>query len=117
MKLIRLARLSQIFLLALFVLPASSAPKQSEQHLLYVASPGVRNYTEYGGVGVLVFDIDQGYKFVRRIPTWNVAEGEKPENVKGIVASAKTGRVFITDLTHAIAIDAVTGKVIWDKSF
>src|ERR1035437_10260123 len=44
----------------------------AEQHLLYVASPGTRNYVEYGGVGILVFDIDKGYRFVRRIPTWNV---------------------------------------------
>jgi len=117
MKMIRPGRFVQIFLLALFALPASSSPKQKEQHLLYVASPGIRNYTEYGGVGVLVFDIDQGYKFVRRIPTWSVAEGEKPENVKGIAANAKSGRIFVTSLTHTIAIDAVSGQVIWDKSF
>src|SRR6478672_3091805 len=110
-------RIAQIFLSTIFALPASSAPKQGQQHLLYVASPGVRNYTEYGGVGVLVFDIDQGYAFFRRIPTWNVADGEKPENVKGIVASANTGRIYVTSLTHTIAINAVSGKVIWDKAF
>jgi DNA-binding beta-propeller fold protein YncE len=85
--------------------------------LLYVASPGIRNYVEYGGVGILVFDIDNGYKFVRRIPTWDVPEGKKPENVKGIAASAKTGRVYVTSLSRMIAIDAVTGKKIWDKSY
>ena len=117
MKITRLGRFASILLVALFSLPAMSAPKRSEQHFLYVASPGVRNYTEYGGVGVLVFDIDQGYKFVRRIPTWNVPAGEKPENVKGIAASAKTGRIYVTSLTHTIALDAVSGKVIWDKTF
>jgi len=117
MKITRLGRFASILLVALFSLPAISAPKRSEQHFLYVASPGVRNYTEYGGVGVLVFDIDQGYKFVRRIPTWNVPEGEKPENVKGIAASTKTGRIYVTSLTHTIALDAVSGKVIWDKTF
>ena len=90
---------------------------RSAQHLLYVASPGIRNYTEYGGVGVLVFDIDHHYKFVRRISTWQVPEGEQPQNVKGIVASAKTGRVYVTSITRTIAIDAVTGKIIWDKAF
>lgn len=89
----------------------------SEQHLLYVANPGTRNYTEYGGVGISVFDIDNGYKFVKRIPTWDVPDGAKPENVKGIVASAKTGRVYITSLNRMIAIDAVTGKKIWDKTY
>jgi DNA-binding beta-propeller fold protein YncE len=90
---------------------------QTEQHLLYVASPGIRNYTEYGGVGILVFDIDHGYKFVRRIPTWKVPDGDKVENVKGIAASAKTGLVYVTELERTIAIDAVTGKVVWDKAF
>src|SRR6266481_8586996 len=89
----------------------------AEQHLLYVASPGTRNYVEYGGVGILVFDIDNGYKFVRRIPTWDVPEGSKPENVKGVAASAKTGRVYVTSLNHMIAVDAITGKRIWDKSY
>jgi len=88
-----------------------------EQHLLYVASPGTRNYVEYGGVGILVFDIDKGYRFVRRIPTWDVPEGKSPENVKGIAASAKTGRVYVTSLNRTIAIDAVSGKKIWDKSY
>jgi len=100
-------------LIALAALPLPAA----EQHLLYVASPGTRNYVQYGGVGLLVFDIDNGYKFVRRIPTWTVPEGKEPENVKGIAASAQTGRVFITSLNRTIAIDAITGKRIWDKSY
>src|SRR5437879_12906624 len=89
----------------------------AEQHLLYVANPGTRNYVQYGGVGILVFDIDNGYKFVRRIPTWTVPEGKEPENVKGIAASAQTGRVFVTSLNHTIAIDAVIGKKIWDQPY
>src|SRR3712207_1774775 len=69
-------------LLALVLLGTSArTPAPAERHFLYVASPGTRNYTEYGGVGLLVFDIDDGYRFVRRIPTWKTAEGAKPENV------------------------------------
>jgi DNA-binding beta-propeller fold protein YncE len=86
-------------------------------NLLYVASPGIRNYVEYGGVGILVFDIDKGYKFVRRIPTWDVPEGKKAENVKAIAANAATGRVYVTSLSRMIAIDAVTGGKIWDKAY
>ena len=89
----------------------------ADQHLLYVASPGTRNYVEYGGVGIIVFDIDKGYKFVRRIPTWDVPEGKQPENVKGIAASAKTGKVYVTSLHRMIAIDAVSGKQLWDKAY
>ncbi len=87
------------------------------RHLLYVASPGIRDYVEYGGIGVLVFDVDDGYKFVRRIPTWTVPEGKKVENVKGIAASAKTGIVYVTSLDSMIAINAVTGKTLWSKTY
>jgi DNA-binding beta-propeller fold protein YncE len=72
---------------------------------------------EHGGVGIIVFDVDNGYKFVRRIPTWSIPDGEKPENVKGIAASATTGKVYVTSLTRMIAIDAVSGKKIWDKTY
>jgi DNA-binding beta-propeller fold protein YncE len=87
------------------------------QHYLYVASPGIRNYVEHGGVGILVYDIDDGYKFVKRIPTWDIPAGQKIENVKGIAASAKTGRVYVTSLNRMIAVDAVTGKRLWDKTY
>jgi DNA-binding beta-propeller fold protein YncE len=96
---------------------AAGSPKPATQHLLYVASPGTRNYTEYGGVGIIVFDADHGYKFVRRIPTWDVPPGTKIENVKGIAASAKTGTVYVSSLDSVIAIDAVSGAKLWDKTY
>jgi YVTN family beta-propeller protein len=89
----------------------------ADRHLLYVANPGTRNYTEYGGVGISVFDIDNGYKFVRRIPTWDVPAGKQPENVKGIAASAKTGRIYVSSLNRMVAIDMISGKRIWDKTY
>src|SRR5450432_1402880 len=109
-------RISSLRYCAQILLMASLAAA-AEQHYLYVASPGTRNYVEYGGVGILVFDIDHGYKFVKRIPTWKVPEGKEPENVKGIAASAQTGRVYVTSLNRMIAIDAVTGRTIWDKIY
>ena len=120
MKITRLSYLAQI-LLVLSLMCLSISPSQvwagKSQHLLYVASPGVRDYVQYGGVGILVFDIDHGYRFVRRIPTWEFGDGEKAENVKGIAASAATGTVYVTDLHRVIAIDAVTGKKLWDKPY
>ena len=100
-----------------FGISAVIADAGPSQHLLYVASPGVRNYVEHGGVGILVFDIDHGYKVVRRIRTWDVPDGKNPQNVKGIAASAKTGIVYVTSLDHLIAIDAVSGKRIWDRTY
>ena len=119
MRIAHVRRSAQMLLLLSLALSTSPVPMPAaaERHFLYVANPGTRNYVEYGGVGILVFDIANGYKFVRRIPTWDVPEGKQPENVKGIAASAKTGRVFVTSLNRMIAVDAVTGKKLWDKTY
>ncbi|HLY61742.1 MAG TPA: hypothetical protein VKV95_13425 [Terriglobia bacterium] len=108
-----------IFPALIFAVPLLSGepPADGARHLLYVASPGIRNYEEYGGVGVLVFDMDNGFKFVKRIPTWEVVPGQKPENVKGIAASAQSGRVYVTNNKRMLALDAVTGKIAWDIAY
>lgn len=104
----------RIFILSLvFLLTAQGA----ERHFIYAASPGVRNYPEYGGVGIVVFDADHDYKFVKRIPTWDVPAGQKPENVKGIAACARTGIVYVTSLNHMAAFDILSGKRLWDKTY
>lgn len=99
-------------LLALIAPSARTAP---EHHFLYVAEPGIRNYVEYGGVGVLVYDIDAGYKLVRRIASQVVPAGQEPENVKGIAASAQTGRLYVTTIRRLMAFDLATDKKLWDK--
>lgn len=103
----------QILLALAAALPAGA----KEKHLLYAASPGIRNYVEYGGVGIVVFDIDEGYRFVRRIPTWDLPSGQKPENVKGIAASAQTGKVYVSTINRMAAFDAISGKKLWDRTY
>ena len=92
--------------------PSRAAP---EHRFLYVAEPGIRNYVQYGGVGVLVYDIDAGYTFVRRIASQAVPAGQEPENVKGIAASAATGRLYVTTIRRLMAFDLATDKKLWDK--
>src|SRR4030095_7239251 len=84
-------------------------------HRCYIAEHGIRNYVSYGGVGVLVYDINNGYKFVKRIPTWNVPSGQEPENVKGVEASAKTRKLYISTTKRLGCIDLVSEKMVWDK--
>jgi DNA-binding beta-propeller fold protein YncE len=81
-----------------------------------VATPGIRNYVEYGGIGVLVFDIANGYRFVKRIPTWDVPEGQAPENVKGIAASAATGRLYVSTIKRIGCWDLVTERKVWENA-
>jgi DNA-binding beta-propeller fold protein YncE len=88
------------------------------QRRLYVAEPGIRDYLEYGGHGLLVFDIDHGHKFLKRIPTAGLdPKLGKPLNVKGIVASAATGRVHISTTQQLMCIDLVTEKLLWEKRY
>ena len=93
------------------------ATSTAERHFLYVAEPGIRNYVEYGGIGVLVFDMDAGYRFVRRIPTFDVAPGKEPENVKGIAAHAGSGRLYVSTIKRIAAFDLSTDKLIWNREY
>jgi DNA-binding beta-propeller fold protein YncE len=96
---------------------AASAPAPTEQRLLYVAVPGIRNYLEYGGHGVLVFDIDRGHAFVRRIPARGLSAEGKPLNVKGVAANAATRRLYVSTLQFLTCFDLLTDKILWEKSY
>ena len=109
------------FLLAIAAMvafaPAPSRTANGEHHYLYVAEPGIRNYVEYGGVGVLVYDMEDGHKFLRRIPTFAEVSGKDPENVKGVAAHAKTGRLYVSTIKRVAAIDLQTEKIVWEKEY
>ena len=96
---------------------AEPAPKTAERHLLYVAVPGIRNYLERGGHGVLVFDIDRGHSLVKRIPARGLAADGKPLNVKGVVASAATGRLYVSTLQFVTCFDLRTDQIVWEKAY
>lgn len=98
-------------------LPGALRAAPGEKRLLYVAVPGVRNYLEYGGHGVLVFDIDDGHRFVRRIPARGLDGQGKPINVKGVCASAATGRLYVSTLKTLTCFDLLTDKVLWEKPY
>jgi len=107
-------------LVATFTLLAPSgtrAAQPEDGRYLYVASPGIRNYLEFGGHGLLVFDIDHDYKFVKRIRTGGLNADGKPINVKGVCASAATGRIYISTLTSLMCLDLATEKVLWERAY
>jgi DNA-binding beta-propeller fold protein YncE len=109
------------FALCLSALAAAGAPPalvaRATEHVLYVATPGIRNYVEYGGIGIVVYDMDNGHRFVKRMPTFDVPAGEQPENVKGIAASAQTGRVYVSTHKRLGAFDLTTGRRIWVRDY
>ena len=102
---------------ALFLALRAGPQTEKEKHRLYVAVPGIRNDLQYGGIGILVFDIDADYKFIRRIPTWDVPAGQTAENVKGIAASAKTGKLYVSTIRRVACFDLITEKKVWEKTY
>jgi len=96
---------------------AAPAPAMAERHLLYVAVPGIRNYLERGGHGVLLFDLDGGHRFVKRIPARGLGADGKPLNVKGVVASAATGRLYVSTLQFVTCFDLRTDQILWEKAY
>ncbi len=89
------------------------------QRLLYVASPGVRNYVEWGGHGILVFDRDDAHKFVKRISLEGYGTDEKGRvlNIKGVCATAARGRIYVSTLRQLICVDLLSDDVLWQREF
>ncbi|MGC1273172.1 MAG: hypothetical protein WBC44_05655 [Planctomycetaceae bacterium] len=93
------------------------AAQPIQRQWLYVAVPGIRNYLEYGGHGLLVFDVDHDHKFVKRIPTAGLDDDGKPLNVKGICANTKTDRLYISTIETLTCLDLKTEQILWEKPY
>ena len=109
--------MAAICLLVLGVSAGRAEEHETTRRLLYVATPGVRNYLQYGGHGILIFDRDDHYRLLRRIPFSGLNADGKPLNVKGICGSARTGRLYVSTLEHLICLDLRTEKVIWERTY
>jgi len=104
---------------------------QRTQRYIYAALPGVGggNNMSYGGAGILVFDIDHGHKFVRRIPLQGTpdppfvpnASGRGgrggQEAIKGIAAHAGTALLYVSTGRRVVAYDLLTDKLVWEQAY
>ena len=93
--------------------PAHAAVKR----YLYVAVPGIRDYLGYGGHGILVFDIDNHHRFVKRIATKGLHPDKTPSNVKGIAVSIPLNSIYVSTIESLQRIDLTTEKLVWEKQF
>ncbi len=96
----------------LAMLALAAVVRADEKHLLYLASPdGAQGGGS--GAGVLIFDIDDGHKFVRRIDLPVFKEG-----IRGFCPNAKTHRAYYTTTNHTLGcLDLETDKVVWEKKY
>jgi hypothetical protein len=70
----------------------TNAPSR-ERRFLYNAVPGKGSALQYGGTGILVFDVTDPThpNMVKRIPTWDNPAWQGPEPIRGINASGSLG--------------------------
>lgn len=112
-------RLFGLILCTLAIADFDSAAVESSAsgQFLYVGEPGIRDYTELGGHGILVYDIAHGHQLVRRIPTAGVDDRGKPLAVKGIGACVATKRLYVSTTGTLMCIDLLSEKLLWEKSY
>lgn len=103
--------------IVLWLAACSQSAQCQESNLLYVASPGVRNYLEYGGHGLVVFDINDNHRFVKRVPLGGLNENGYPINIKGICGHAGTGRIFVSTIKTLMCVDMTTDRLLWERSY
>ena len=97
--------------------PAENEEPTKENRYLYVAAPGIRNYLEYGGHGILVYDIANNYQLIKRIATGGLKADGTPSNVKGVAVSLATNSIYITTLEALQRIDLTTEAIVWEKTY
>jgi len=101
---------SLISLLFLFLAARGAA---AEKHYLYLSTPDGAQSEGRSGNGILIFDIDNGHQFVRRIEVPNFKEG-----LRGFTANAKTHRIYYSTTNRRLGcFDLETDKVLWERQY
>jgi DNA-binding beta-propeller fold protein YncE len=95
----------------------STTKKAYDKRYLYVAVPGIRDYLGYGGHGILVFDMDNHHRFVKRIPTRGLHPDKTPSNVKGVAVSVPLNSIYVSTLETLQRIDLSTDSVVWEIAY
>jgi hypothetical protein len=98
-------------LLGLIFAGPLDAADQPLRRYLYMSSPDGAQQEGISGNGILVFDIDAGHRFVRRIDIPSFSEG-----LRGFTANARTHCVYFSTTNRRLGcIDLETDKVVWER--
>ena len=103
-----------IAVIAIFLSIATLASGQSQtKRYLYMSTPDAAQKDYRSGQGILIFDIDQGHRFVRRIDIPAFKEG-----LRGFTGNLKTHSAYFSTSNRRVgAFDLETEKVVWDKTY
>jgi len=105
-----------VYVAALILAMAMAGPAaQPIRRLLYVAVPGAGNENEYRGVGILVYDIDNGHALVKQ---FTIPEAGK----RGVMVAPNRGFLYVSSCGTVVcsgmhgtllAYDLVNDGVAW----
>lgn len=97
----------------LLCLSLAFAGAEDVKRYLYITSPDGAQSDGRSGTGILVFDIDNGHKFVRRIELPIFQEG-----LRGFTGCLKTHCVYYSTSNRRLGcLDVLTDKVLWEKQY
>jgi DNA-binding beta-propeller fold protein YncE len=97
----------------LFSVVALAFGQSPTKRYLYLSMPDGAQEEGRSGTGILIFDIDNGHKFVRRIDVPIFKEG-----LRGFTGNLKTRRVYYSTTNRRLGcFDLETEKVIWDQTY
>src|SRR5689334_2576577 len=103
-----------VFIAILLSIAILAFGESGTKRYLYLSMPdGAQKEGRSDPPGILVFDIDNGHKFVRRIEVPEFSEG-----LRGFTPNLKTHRAFFSTSNKRVgAIDLETGKVLWNRTY
>ena len=92
----------------------SFACTQSQtKRYLYMSTPDGAQEEGRSSSGIMIFDIDNGHKFVRRIDVPIFKEG-----LRGFTANARTRRAYYSTTNGRLgAFDLETERIVWEKTY
>ena len=86
------------------------------RHLIYVTLPGsIERPALQSGVGIVVLDANDHFRFVKRIATWDYAGSVSPEQISGVAASPVTNMIYLAARGRLGAFDLATDRLVWSK--
>lgn len=89
------------------------AGESQTKRYLYLSTPDAAQEEGRSGAGILIFDIDDGHRFVRRIDVPIFKEG-----LRGFTGNLKTGSAYYSSTNRRLGcFDLVKEKVVWEKTY
>lgn len=108
--------MNRFALLFLFVCTASLRSLGADEAIhryLYAATPDGAQVESGSGMGIVVFDIDNGFKFVRRIQGPKLTSG-----ARGLTGSTDSHSLFYSTTDRRMGrLDLNTDQVVWENQY